>query len=192
MISSRIIEHSEFLSFKWFSDRLAPRSIYASTDVSSPITFLPSWRRAQESTIYGEPTLFTTDISYDWLKRIFSYYFSLYTEVETTQVAKRLTEIFDMASSLSAIVRANFADYLEGEIRRKYQRTKQVEAIYIEHDLKVSQIIILLSSDQYDDDLMDRLLDIEYDVHKQFAAQMLSFSYIPLLDRKQDSILEKL
>ena len=83
----------------------------------------------------------------------------------------------------------SMVDYLERETATSYARIPQVRAIYAGPQESTHKTVILLSSLEYDDELMDRLLSLEYRLHKQFSELLLSFSYIPLFDRKKEDII---
>ncbi len=64
-------------------------------------------------------------------------------------------------------------------IVEKFRNIEKVTAIYIQEYRRELQVIILLGIEEYDDELMDDLLDLEYDLHQEFHDPILSFSYIP-------------
>jgi len=102
--------------------------------------------------------------------------------------------LYGKADFLGAMLPTEWAsesmvDYLERGIVSSYQSINQVKAIYARDDQATHKTVVLLSSVQYDRALMNRLLEIEYELHERFSELFLSFSYIPLLDqRKQDII----
>jgi hypothetical protein len=65
------------------------------------------------------------------------------------------------------------------EVRNIFSKIEQVEAIYIQGYREEIQIRVLLSINQYDDDLMNVLLDREYDLRKKYADTVFDFFYIP-------------
>lgn len=56
---------------------------------------------------------------------------------------------------------------------------KEVTAIYTQRYRSELQIIVFLNTEKYDNELMYKLLDIEYMLHNQFRDPLLAFSYIP-------------
>lgn len=85
----------------------------------------------------------------------------------------------------------SIVDYLEREIVSSYQRINEVKAIYARGDQAIHKTMVLLSSVQYDRALMNRLLEIEYEIHERFSELLLSFSYIPLLDQRKQDIVHR-
>lgn len=58
----------------------------------------------------------------------------------------------------------------------------KIKSIYIQKYKGEIQIYILLSITDYNDDLMDALLDIEYNIRKKFPELVFEFFYIPIKD----------
>jgi len=83
----------------------------------------------------------------------------------------------------------SIVDYLEREIVSSYQQEDKVEAVYVHGDRAAHKTVIFLSSVQYDRALMNRLLEIEYELHERFSELYLSFSYIPLLDQDKHDVI---
>ncbi len=77
-------------------------------------------------------------------------------------------------------------------IGNAFNKVEEVIAIYAlryPHELKIT---ILINNKRYNDELLDRLLDIEYGLQSEDADLWLSFSYIPkIYDNKDDIIHPK-
>jgi hypothetical protein len=65
------------------------------------------------------------------------------------------------------------------EIAKKFRRVKEVKSIYVQRYGEELQIFILVSVEKYNDDLMDKLLDMEYDIRKMFPELVFEFFYPP-------------
>jgi len=64
-------------------------------------------------------------------------------------------------------------------ISEKFSKIEKVKSIYVQRYREELQIQVLLSTNQYEDDLMDTLLDIEYDIRKMFPEIVFEFFYPP-------------
>lgn len=74
-------------------------------------------------------------------------------------------------------------------ISTKFSKIEKVKSIYVQRYREEFQIHVLLSINQYDDDLMDTLLDIEYDIRKMFPEMVFEFFYPPAgISEKKDFI----
>lgn len=70
-----------------------------------------------------------------------------------------------------------------------FSEVEKVKSIYIQRYREEVQIQILLSVTQYDSDLMDTLLDIEYDIRKKYPEIVFEFFYPPAgISDKKDFI----
>jgi len=78
---------------------------------------------------------------------------------------------------------------LSKELLGAFTDVREVEAIYVERQSGALAITVLLSSQQYDEALMDELLDIEYGVRQTTTDQVLSFRYIPVLGRDREEFV---
>jgi hypothetical protein len=75
------------------------------------------------------------------------------------------------------------------EIAKKFRRVKEVKSIYVQRYGEELQIFILVSVEKYNDDLMDKLLDMEYDIRKMFPELVFEFFYPPArVSEKKDFI----
>jgi len=82
-------------------------------------------------------------------------------------------------------------DEAELEVVNKLRAIKQVIAIYAQRYRSELQIIVFLKSDKYDNELIHKLLDIEYELQKQFRDPVLAFSYIPRIYKNRRDIVHK-
>jgi len=74
-------------------------------------------------------------------------------------------------------------------IVEKFSKIKKVKSIYVQRYRGELQIFVLLFGDKYDADLMDKLLDIEYEIRKMFPDIVFQFFYPPAgISEKKDFI----
>ncbi len=71
-------------------------------------------------------------------------------------------------------------------IADKYSKYEKVKSIYVQKYRAEIQFHVLLGITEYDDDLMEDLLDTEYDIRKEFDYLSFTFLYPPVafVDRK--------
>lgn len=68
---------------------------------------------------------------------------------------------------------------IELAVADRYKDVKEVGAIYIQKYKKELQVTVLLKISQYKDELMDKLLDLEYELQEKYTEPLLALSYIP-------------
>ena len=74
-------------------------------------------------------------------------------------------------------------------ITTKFSQIEKVQSIYIQKYREELQIFILLSISTYNYELMDFLLDIEYDIRKRYPEIVFEFFYPPAgISKKEDFI----
>jgi hypothetical protein len=74
-------------------------------------------------------------------------------------------------------------------IVHKFSKIERVKSIYVQRYRRELQIFVLLLVDKYDADLMDKLLDIEYEIRKMFPDIVFQFFYPPAgISEKKDFI----
>jgi hypothetical protein len=78
---------------------------------------------------------------------------------------------------------------LKNNIVNAFKQIDEVEFIYLLRYTYEWKVIILLNNKRYDDELMDRLLDIEYDLQNRNEDPLLDFSYIPKIYNNKWDIL---
>jgi hypothetical protein len=71
----------------------------------------------------------------------------------------------------------------------RYAPIPEVDSIYLEDRTSNIQVYILQSNPVYDEALMDRLLDLELEIHKEI--DFIYFQYIPLLGRKREECISQ-
>lgn len=77
-------------------------------------------------------------------------------------------------------------------ISREFSKIDRVDFIYLQKYRDEMQIQILLSIQQYDNKLMDELLDIEYSIRKKYKDLVFEFFYSPAdISKKEDFIHPK-
>lgn len=91
----------------------------------------------------------------------------------------------------SALRQADIETTLEAEIVAKYAPVQEVSAIYTDRYLDERLVFVLLSNEQYDDTLMDRLLDKQFEIEDVHPNLVLSFRYMPLLGQAKKSLVSK-
>jgi len=65
------------------------------------------------------------------------------------------------------------------EITGRFSKHEQVQAIYHQRYRDENQITVAIDTPAYDPDLMDKLLDEEYEVRQRAGERVLTFSYPP-------------
>ncbi len=75
------------------------------------------------------------------------------------------------------------------EAAKRFKQFPQVKAIYIQECREDLFIYGLLDIKEYDDDLMDSLLDEEYEIRQQFKDFILSFFYPPIGDTDRKDVV---
>ncbi len=71
---------------------------------------------------------------------------------------------------------------VEEDIFARYCDIEQVQAIYVQHLSKMCKVFVLLRQNQYDDKLMDHLLDREEEILDLHPNELFQFHYLPLLE----------
>jgi hypothetical protein len=74
-------------------------------------------------------------------------------------------------------------------IVQKFRKIEKVKSIYVQRYREELQIFVLLLGNKYDANLMDDLLDIEYEIRKMFPDIVFQFFYPPAsISEKEDFI----
>ena len=71
---------------------------------------------------------------------------------------------------------------LREDLIRTYGRFNKVRAIAMGKYLEEQRVVVVLSMDLYDGDLMGSLIDAEYDLHGRFPGLCIDVHYIPVGD----------
>jgi len=167
----------------------------------SPLLFLPLRELAQLLKAKGS----TPDIFHYWesereiaqfISRLYQEF--LYSPEEekktyTSEIPIEYKELYMPFAIIPVVEQEKSFQELEQEafflISRKFSKIKKVKSIYVQRYREEIQILVLLSTNQYDDDLMDTLLDIEYDIRKMFPEIVFEFFYPPAgISEKKDFI----
>ena len=74
-------------------------------------------------------------------------------------------------------------------IEQEYSRYEKVKSIYVQKYRAELQVQVLLSIDEYNDELMENLLDIEYDIRKRFSCLTFTFLYPPVGNVEREDIM---
>jgi hypothetical protein len=64
-------------------------------------------------------------------------------------------------------------------IVQKFRKIEKVKSIYVQRYRGELRIFVFLSGAKYDANLMDELLDIEYEIRKMFPENVFQFFYLP-------------
>lgn len=97
--------------------------------------------------------------------------------------------VFEDVFSCSFEVEQDRATGLESEVAKKFKDVPEVEAIYIDLYLDSRRFQILTSNRKYDDQLMDKLLTIEYEMKIAYRDITTSFEYIPRIYENTNEIV---
>lgn len=70
-----------------------------------------------------------------------------------------------------------------------YSKIKEVRSIYFQKYLEEIQIYVLIKTNRYDYDLMDKLMDVEYEIRNKNPDLIFEFFYPPAdMSKKEDFI----
>ncbi len=103
-------------------------------------------------------------------------------------------EIIDEALT-SAEIYSFFASSQRQEIEltiaNRLKNEEKVLAIYTQRYRSEMQVIVFLDTDKYDNELIHKMLDLEYELQKQFTEPLLAFSYIPNVYENRREVVSK-
>ena len=97
--------------------------------------------------------------------------------------------IFEDVFSCSFEAEQDRATELESEVAKKFKGAPEVEAIYVDLYLDSRRFQILTSNSKYDDELMDKLLTIEFELKTVYKDITTSFEYIPRVYEHTNEII---
>jgi hypothetical protein len=99
----------------------------------------------------------------------------------------RLQALIDEAGRNGVAVIAEFMPEakLIQEVGRRFKQVSKVASIYLENSYPGMIFFCFLDHDQYDDRLMDQLLDIEWGLYAEFPRQKFDVHYLPLFAKDQ-------
>lgn len=140
-------------------------------NIDCPEEKIFSLQALRESLITREPGLYST-----W-----SMYSTVLTEHPEMIVVEAITagSIFTIIHDLFQVQKELKTAEIELIIANAFKDIEELTAIYIQRYRQELQVIVLLSIERYDDELMYKLLNIEYDLQKENRDPLLAFSYIP-------------
>jgi len=75
------------------------------------------------------------------------------------------------------------------EITAIFGKFKDVQSIYVERFREELKIMILLSVNKYNYDLMDELFDVEYEIRKKYSEIVFEFFYPPTGIKKEKDFI---
>ena len=84
-----------------------------------------------------------------------------------------------MTTELYEALKLISAKEIELDVVSNFKRFEKVSAIYTQKYRSELQVTIFLNIEQYDNNLMHEMFDLEYDLHTQHPESIVSFSYIP-------------
>jgi hypothetical protein len=107
-----------------------------------------------------------------------------------------ITNLISFTNLISSVKKKREPRELEHEallnIAMEFSKVEKVKSIYFQRYREEIQVHILLSITQYETDLMDSLLDIEYDLRKKYPELVFEFFYPPAgISAKKDFIHPK-
>ncbi|OGW58307.1 MAG: hypothetical protein A2Z09_06240 [Nitrospirae bacterium RBG_16_43_8] len=96
------------------------------------------------------------------------------------------------AININSDIQEKTEDYFETLVVVKYKYIPEVKAIYIDEHLDEKNVTIFLSVKQYDDKLMETLIQKEIDISKLFPNIFANYNYVPdLIDDKKSIVGDK-
>lgn len=118
------------------------------------------------------------------------------TETQTSSIEVNYGYIYHFTTLTYSIKKKRDLIELEHEallnVAMEFSRIEKVKSIYFQRYRGEIQVHILLSITQYESDLMDNLLDIEYDIRKRYPELTFEFFYPPAgISEKKDFIHPK-
>lgn len=94
-------------------------------------------------------------------------------------------------SLLPQIASIEFPETIEFTIYSHFYVIDQVHAIYVQDLPEVYKVFVILAQKQYDDELMDTLLDLEAEIMDLYPDRLFHFHYWPLLDAEQPRLVAR-
>jgi len=110
-----------------------------------------------------------------------SIYSTVLTEHPEMIIGEAITagRVFTIIYDLFQVRKEPEISKIELIIANAFKDIDELTAIYTQRYRQELQVIVLLSIERYDDNLMYKLLNIEYDLQKENRDPLLAFSYIP-------------
>ena len=98
-------------------------------------------------------------------------------------------EVFESVFSCSFGAERDRGTELESRVAKKFKDVPEVEAIYVDLYLDSKRFQILTSNSRYDDELMEKLLAIEFELKIEYRDITTSFDYIPRIYKSISEIV---
>lgn len=125
--------------------------------------------------------------------------YTLYTPLalnSSVVIQQDIEDIYDnllneeyTAININPDIQEKTEDYFETLVVVKYKYIPEVKAIYIDEYLDEKNVTIFLSVKQYDDKLLETLIQKEIDISKIFPDIIANYNYIPDLIEDRKSII---
>jgi len=130
---------------------------------------------------------------YFWLLREVLGYSGKEAITKTLELQIDYKELYDFITTGLWFKKEREPGDLEQEallsIAREFSKIEKVRSIYVQTYREELQVYILLTITQYDSELTDTLLDIEYDIRKRYQEIVFEFFYPPVgMSDKKDFI----
>jgi len=109
--------------------------------------------------------------------------------VDYGYITKYSKIIFEKAFSCLFKVGYDRETDFETEVAKKFKDVPEVEAIYVDSYLETKRFQILTSNRKYDDQLMEKLISIEYELKVAYRDMIASFEYIPKVYEQTNEII---
>jgi hypothetical protein len=122
--------------------------------------------------------------SLEWNFEVKQDFEDLYEAVLNERYIKKYIE-----KNINLDIKEKPEEYFETLLAVKYRYIPEVKAIYIDEYLEEKNITILVSINQYDDKLMEILIQKELDISKIFPDIIANYNYIPDLIEDRKSII---
>jgi len=137
------------------------------------------------------------EFAYSWLLRKILLSSMSEAETQTPDIEINYGHIYHFTTLTTAITYfiKKKRDFIELEheallnVAMEFSEVEKVKSIYFQRYREEIQVYVLLSISRYDGDLMDILLDREYDIRKRFPELVFEFFYPPAdISDKKDFI----
>jgi len=86
---------------------------------------------------------------------------------------------------------ASKEEELELEVAKRFKGLDEVELIYVDVYMEDKRFKIFTSNTRYDDQLMDRLLEVECDLKSMYRDSLPRFEYVPRIYDRIDEVIRK-
>jgi hypothetical protein len=133
------------------------------------------------------------EFAYSWLLGKILLSSMSEAETQTPNIEVNYGHIYHFATLMSLVKKEHSPKEMEHEallnLAMEFSKVEKVKSIYFQRYREEIQVYVLLSISRYDSDLMDILLDREYDIRKRFPELVFEFFYPPAdISDKKDFI----